>query len=72
MNESGISRFSLDRKTALVTGGGSGLGRAMALELAASGARVVVVGRRREALEETVESAPAGATILPVVHDVLE
>jgi citronellol/citronellal dehydrogenase len=38
----------------LVTGGGSGLGRATALELTALGARVVVVGRRIDPLEETV------------------
>jgi citronellol/citronellal dehydrogenase len=41
-------------KVALVTGGGSGLGRATAVELAACGAQVVVCGRRLEPLEETV------------------
>ena len=40
-------------KAAIVTGGGSGLGRAMALELARLGAGVVVAGRRQEALDET-------------------
>ena len=48
------SRF-VDR-TALVTGAGSGIGRAVALALAAEGANVVLAGRRREALEETVAS----------------
>ena len=43
----------LDGQVAIVTGGGSGLGRATALELAALGAEVVVCGRRREPLEET-------------------
>jgi NAD(P)-dependent dehydrogenase (short-subunit alcohol dehydrogenase family) len=38
---------------ALVPGGGSGIGRAAALELAASGARVVVCGRREEPLPRT-------------------
>jgi NAD(P)-dependent dehydrogenase (short-subunit alcohol dehydrogenase family) len=38
---------------ALVPGGGSGIGRATALELAASGARVVVCGRREEPLPRT-------------------
>jgi NAD(P)-dependent dehydrogenase (short-subunit alcohol dehydrogenase family) len=41
-------------KAAIVTGGGSGLGRAMALEFAKLGAAVVVAGRRQDALDETV------------------
>ena len=44
----------LDGQVAIVSGGGSGLGRATALELAALGAQVVVCGRRLEPLEETV------------------
>ena len=47
-------------KVALVTGGGSGLGRATAVELAACGAQVVVCGRRLEPLEETVALCEAG------------
>jgi hypothetical protein len=39
---------------ALVTGGGSGLGRTMAFELGRLGAKVAVLGRRREPLDETV------------------
>ena len=41
-------------KVALVTGGGSGMGRAMAQEFARLGAAVAVAGRRPEPLEETV------------------
>ncbi|HEX6582615.1 MAG TPA: SDR family oxidoreductase [Thermoleophilaceae bacterium] len=50
----------LDGQVALVSGGGSGLGRATALELAALGAQVVVCGRRLEPLEETAAAAEGG------------
>jgi NAD(P)-dependent dehydrogenase (short-subunit alcohol dehydrogenase family) len=44
-------------KVALVTGGGSGIGRAIALRYAAGGGDVVVLGRRTEPLEETADLA---------------
>ena len=44
----------LEGQVVIVTGGGSGLGRATALELSALGATVVVTGRRQEPLDETV------------------
>jgi citronellol/citronellal dehydrogenase len=50
----------LDGQVAIVSGGGSGLGRATALELAALGAQVVVCGRREEPLEETAAAAEGG------------
>jgi citronellol/citronellal dehydrogenase len=50
----------LDGQVAIVSGGGSGLGRATSLELAALGARVVVCGRRQEPLEETAALAEDG------------
>ncbi|MGA8535440.1 MAG: SDR family oxidoreductase [Candidatus Tumulicola sp.] len=43
-------------KTVVVTGGGTGLGRAMAESSAREGAEVCVVGRRREKLDETVNA----------------
>lgn len=44
--------YSLIGKTALVTGGGSGIGLAIAQCLAISGARVIIAGRREETLKE--------------------
>jgi citronellol/citronellal dehydrogenase len=58
----------LDGQVAIVTGGGSGLGRATALELSALGATVVVAGRNAEPLEETVAGceAPAEARVCDI------
>jgi citronellol/citronellal dehydrogenase len=50
----------LEGQVAIVSGGGSGFGRATALELAALGARVVVCGRREEPLLETAALADGG------------
>ncbi|WP_409463609.1 SDR family NAD(P)-dependent oxidoreductase [Amycolatopsis sp. GA6-003] len=56
---------SLSGRTALVTGGGNGLGRAIACALSAAGARVVVAGRRRGALEATVTALPGPGRAAP-------
>lgn len=48
-------------RPAVVTGAGSGVGRAVVLKLAAEGWRVALVGRRAEALAETIALAPAAA-----------
>jgi NAD(P)-dependent dehydrogenase (short-subunit alcohol dehydrogenase family) len=58
-------------RTVIVTGGGSGIGRAIARRLAADGANVVVAGRTRERLDETVaEIESAGGRGLAVPTDV--
>jgi NAD(P)-dependent dehydrogenase (short-subunit alcohol dehydrogenase family) len=49
-----LPEAALADRVALVTGGGTGLGRAIALELGRLGAKVAVLGRRREPLDETV------------------
>ena len=53
------------QKIALVTGAGSGIGRATALALAEDGYQVVVTGRRADALNGTVE---AGAGLKGAIH----
>ena len=59
------------RKTAIVTGGGSGIGRAVALALIDAGYRVALAGRRAEALDATLHAAKGRASdLLPVVTDV--
>jgi NAD(P)-dependent dehydrogenase (short-subunit alcohol dehydrogenase family) len=58
-------------RAALVTGGGTGMGRAFAVALAAAGARVAVCGRRPEPLEETVAlCAEAGGEAVATPLDV--
>lgn len=60
-------------KTALVTGGGSGIGRATALALAEQGALVTVTGRTHESLEETVRLITTnGGAARAVVADVID
>ena len=50
-----MNSFSLTGKTAVVTGASSGIGRQQSIALAGAGASVVLVGRREDALWETVQ-----------------
>jgi citronellol/citronellal dehydrogenase len=60
-------------RVALVTGGGTGIGRATATELAATGAAVVVCGRRLEPVRTTAEEIEArGGDCLAIAADVRE
>ncbi|HEY3560209.1 MAG TPA: SDR family oxidoreductase [Kribbella sp.] len=56
----------LDGRTALVTGGGSGLGAAIARHLVAAGARVVIAGRRLDVLERLTDELGARAAVVDV------
>lgn len=58
-------------KVAVVTGAGSGIGRAVAVAMAQAGYRVVIAGRRAANLEQTAAAAPAGS-ITPVPTDVCD
>jgi NAD(P)-dependent dehydrogenase (short-subunit alcohol dehydrogenase family) len=57
-------------KVALVTGAGSGIGRTVALALSGVGYQLVLAGRRKEALEETVAMAGTQGSALAVAADI--
>jgi 3-oxoacyl-[acyl-carrier protein] reductase len=62
---------SLKEKVALITGGGTGIGRGIALALASEKAHIVVCGRRLDRIEKTIEQVwQAGAGGLAVQADV--
>lgn len=64
--------MSLAGKVALVTGGGSGAGAAIARQFAEAGAQVVVVGRRADQLQATCAAITAGPAALPIAADVAD
>ena len=57
-------------KTAVITGAGSGVGRAITLKLAQQDWRLAIVGRRVEALQETIKLA--GAHVSRITHHVCD
>ena len=63
MSESTRPSGGLEGYAVLVTGGGTGIGRACAAQLAADGAAVTICGRTQSKLEDaakTIEAGPAG------------
>ncbi|GAA2251897.1 SDR family oxidoreductase [Kitasatospora cystarginea] len=62
-------------RLAVVSGGGTGIGKAIARELAADGCRVVIVGRRAEVLErarEEIDRAVGAARVVPLKADLTD
>ena len=67
---SALDKFRLDGHVAVVTGGGRGIGRAIALGLAEAGADVVLAARRKEEIDAVAENTgctPSGSSAL---HDI--
>jgi meso-butanediol dehydrogenase/(S,S)-butanediol dehydrogenase/diacetyl reductase len=56
--------MNLKGKVALVTGGGSGIGTAIAERFVADGAKICITGRRKEKLEEVAKSLPSGSVVI--------
>ena len=68
-----MKRF--EKKVVLLTGGGSGLGQAAALQLAAEGAKLVLVDLNKDGLEETkakIEAATPGAETVLITANVVD
>jgi NAD(P)-dependent dehydrogenase (short-subunit alcohol dehydrogenase family) len=62
MSATGLERFSLKDKNALIIGGTSGIGRQIALAYASVGARLAIVGRSQHKLDETVNTLTANGS----------
>jgi NAD(P)-dependent dehydrogenase (short-subunit alcohol dehydrogenase family) len=65
-----LSGGRLEGKVAIVTGGGRGLGRAMVLGLAATGARVIATAAREAAEVEVVAGESGNGRVVPMIADV--
>jgi NAD(P)-dependent dehydrogenase (short-subunit alcohol dehydrogenase family) len=62
--------MSSNGKVAVITGAGSGIGKACAITFLKAGYAVALAGRRAEALDATIKAAGAGITALAVPTDV--
>jgi NAD(P)-dependent dehydrogenase (short-subunit alcohol dehydrogenase family) len=62
--------MKLQNQKALVTGGGTGIGQGVAWALAGAGCEVVVAGRRRDKLDQTVAQSPVACRLRGYVVDV--
>ena len=59
--------FSIAKKTAIVSGGSKGIGKAIAMKLAQAGANVVICSRKKENLDSAVNEAELnGLTLIPI------
>ena len=68
-----MAKHELSQKIAIVTGGGSGIGAAIANRLANLGAITIICGRRRGPLEETARKISAGGVQCePAICDVTD
>ena len=70
MHNSPADVFTLKDRLAIVTGGGTGLGFAMASRMASCGARVIITGRRIDVLESAI--AELGPNVFAEQHDVTD
>ena len=60
--------FNLENETALITGGGSGLGLGIAACFVQAGAKVIVVGRTEQTLQSAIETL--GPNACYIQHDI--
>jgi len=68
-----LDKLSLEGKVAIVTGGGTGLGKAMCLAMARAGADIVAAARRAEPIEQTAaEVRERGRRALAIPTDVID
>jgi NAD(P)-dependent dehydrogenase (short-subunit alcohol dehydrogenase family) len=56
--------MNLKGKVALITGGGTGIGTAIAERFVSDGAKICITGRRKELLEKVAKSLPAGSVVV--------